>query len=182
MSLRDCSIYAYAPDEDPYDGEEGALWRFDYFFFNKHRKRVCYIYLRGLSIISHTPNPKTPVKMKRAWPDDLYTAGVNVGTIGNSEPGSSKRARYWLGDREDVSFDGGWDDDDEEEEAEAEETGLEGWNEGVPIGKTRHGDAIATSPSMLDTESRSRSSSRSRSRNKSAVRGISEDMVESMDV
>lgn len=45
MSLKDCSIYCYAPEEDPYDGEEGAIWSLNYFFFNKTRKRVCYLYL-----------------------------------------------------------------------------------------------------------------------------------------
>ncbi|KAL9042466.1 MAG: hypothetical protein Q9214_003771, partial [Letrouitia sp. 1 TL-2023] len=72
MSLRDCSVYAYVPEEDPYDGEEGALWRFDYFFFNKHRKRVCYLYLRGFSLFSHNPNPRTPIKelSSGAWLDE----------------------------------------------------------------------------------------------------------------
>lgn len=104
MSLRDCSVYAFVPEEDPYDGEEGALWRFDYFFFNKHRKRVCYLYLRGFSLFSYSPNPKTPIKevSSSGWLDE-------------SESGSSKRARYWLGDREDVTVGGGWEEDDDDD-------------------------------------------------------------------
>lgn len=90
MSLKDCNIYCYAPEEDPYDGEEGAIWSFNYFFFNKARKRVCYFYLRGQSLISTlSPTPKTPIILKRGadleWDQD--------------EPTSAKRARYWLGDR-----------------------------------------------------------------------------------
>lgn len=89
MSLEDCSIYCYQPEEDPYDGEEGAIWSFNYFFFNKARKRVCYIYLRGLSILSHMSTPKTPVKTKRSVDNDWNL----------DEAPSSKRARYWLGDQ-----------------------------------------------------------------------------------
>lgn len=103
MSLGDCSAYSFVPEEDPYDGEEGALWRFDYFFFNKHRKRVCYLYLRGFSLFSYSPNPKTPVKE------------FSGGLLDESEPGSSKRARYWLGDREDVAVGGGWEEDDDDD-------------------------------------------------------------------
>ncbi|KAL8828598.1 MAG: hypothetical protein Q9191_002499 [Dirinaria sp. TL-2023a] len=89
MSLEDCSIYCYQPEEDPYDGEEGAIWSFNYFFFNKTRKRVCYIHLRGLSILSHMSAPKTPVKTKRSVDNDWNL----------DEAPSSKRARYWLGDQ-----------------------------------------------------------------------------------
>ena len=89
MSLEDCSIYCYQPEEDPYDGEEGAIWSFNYFFFNKRRKRVCYIYLRGLSILSHMSAPKTPVKTKRSVDNEWNLEEIP----------SSKRARYWLGDR-----------------------------------------------------------------------------------
>ncbi|KAI9764674.1 MAG: RNA polymerase III-inhibiting protein maf1 [Geoglossum umbratile] len=107
MDLKDCSIYCYAPEEDPYDGEEGAIWRFDYFFFNKARKRVCYLYLRGLSILSHSP---------------MHSASRVRGTgtgkrRQGSMSGASKRATYWLGERaagEEVE--GGREDDDGEDD------------------------------------------------------------------
>lgn len=35
MNLRDCAIYCYQPEEDPFDGEEGSIWSMNYFFFNK---------------------------------------------------------------------------------------------------------------------------------------------------
>lgn len=57
MDLLSCNIYAYSPDDvsdDPY-GEEGLIWSTNLFFFNKHKKRVCYLYLRGLSTLSHSP-------------------------------------------------------------------------------------------------------------------------------
>lgn len=91
MSLRECSIYSYSPEEDPYEGEDGAIWSLNYFFFNKFRKRVCYIYLRGISVLSDSPpeGALTPVSGKRNVDDEL--------TI--QELGARKRARYWLGDR-----------------------------------------------------------------------------------
>ncbi|KAF8545356.1 Maf1 regulator-domain-containing protein [Trichophaea hybrida] len=57
MDLTHCNIYSYSPDDvsdDPY-GEEGLIWSSIYFFFNKHKKRVCYLYLRGISALSHSP-------------------------------------------------------------------------------------------------------------------------------
>ncbi|KAI9654620.1 MAG: RNA polymerase III-inhibiting protein maf1 [Trizodia sp. TS-e1964] len=101
MALRDCSIYCYAPEEDPYDGEEGAIWSFNYFFFNKARKRVCYIYLRGLSIMSHSPIQRAIQSPKRSAEDIEIDAGA------------SKRARFWFGDRADAQAT--WDDSLEDE-------------------------------------------------------------------
>jgi len=57
MDLLNCNIYAYSPDDvsnDPY-GDEGLIWSTNLFFFNKHKKRVCYLYLRGLSTLNHSP-------------------------------------------------------------------------------------------------------------------------------
>ena len=82
MGLRDCSIYCYEPEQDPFDGEEGAIWSFHYFFFNKTKKRVCYIYLRGLSVASHSP-------VERAY--------ISTPKSKNDQSGASKRANYWLG-------------------------------------------------------------------------------------
>ncbi|KAI9792689.1 MAG: hypothetical protein M1816_001788 [Peltula sp. TS41687] len=112
MSLKDCSIYCYAPEEDPYDGEEGAIWSLNYFFFNKARKRVCYLYLRGFSIVSHSPVGRhidTPRKMTFGKDDERsHSAG-----------GASKRARYWLGDRVNgADVEGGWDDDDDDDDGD----------------------------------------------------------------
>ncbi|KAM5435555.1 RNA polymerase III-inhibiting protein maf1 [Microsporum canis] len=91
MSLKECSVYCYSPDEDPYDGEEGTIWSLNYFFFNKVRKRVCYIYLRGISVLSQLPadGTATPVPGKRNVDDD--------GSMFH-DTGARKRARYWFGD------------------------------------------------------------------------------------
>ncbi|KAL8951253.1 MAG: hypothetical protein Q9222_002755 [Ikaeria aurantiellina] len=176
MNLKECSIYAYVPEEDPYDGDEGAIWSFNYFFFNKTRKRVCYLYLKSLSIISHSPVLKTPIKIKRS---------ADIGWPG-SEPGSSKRAKYWLGEREDVS--GVWLDDDDEDYGYPESS----WeDEGVLMQKgtldedngqrftNRRKRTIIVSPSLSASSGPSR---KSRSRSKSRVRDMNEDIAESIDV
>lgn len=105
MSLKDCSVYSYAPADDSFDGEEGAIWSFNYFFFNKVRKRVCYFYIRGLSIINHSPVETYPIHFKRK-PDGDWSP---------VEPSSSKRAKYWLGDRADETFSSQWAEDEEDD-------------------------------------------------------------------
>nr|POF18586.1 repressor of rna polymerase iii transcription maf1 [Quercus suber] len=87
MDLRQCEKYTYAPDDDPFDGEEGAIWSMHYFFFNKEKKRVCYLYLRGLSVISHSP-VHAPVGMRSIRREN---SSISVGE------GAGKRASYWLG-------------------------------------------------------------------------------------
>jgi hypothetical protein len=83
MNLNDCNVYCWAPPDEPFDGEEGSIWSLNYFFFNKERKRVAYIYVRGVPVMSHSPRQGGFVKR-----------GVS-----GFDTGASKRARYWLGDR-----------------------------------------------------------------------------------
>lgn len=91
MSLKECSVYSYSPEEDPTDADDGAIWSLHYFFFNPLRKRVCYMYLRAIPILSHTPPDEvaTTPTGKRTFDDGVLTPDLS----------SSKRARYWLGDR-----------------------------------------------------------------------------------
>ncbi|KAI1626153.1 Maf1 regulator-domain-containing protein [Exophiala viscosa] len=99
MSLRDCSIYRYAPEDfDPFeDDDEGSIWSMNYFFFNKQRKRVCYLYLRGISVLAVSTNDglRKPVKTKR-FADEESDGWITP------DLGAHKRARYWLGDRDDI--------------------------------------------------------------------------------
>uniref|UniRef100_A0A8C6V043 Repressor of RNA polymerase III transcription MAF1 homolog n=1 Tax=Neogobius melanostomus TaxID=47308 RepID=A0A8C6V043_9GOBI len=43
INLQSCDIYSYNPDLDcdPF-GEEGSLWSFNYFFYNKKLKRIVF--------------------------------------------------------------------------------------------------------------------------------------------
>lgn len=185
MSLKECSIYCYSPEEDPYDGEEGAIWSFNYFFFNKARKRVCYIYLRGLSIISHSPAQKTPVKTKHAAEREWSPI----------EPSSSKRAGYWLGDRATDDVSSGWGEDEEEDVIEPWES--EGLNTSDVLDdvdeqryvtvtdepESRHAQNASIEVRTPSADSPSIGSpSTGRALSKSIVRCVSEDVAEFMEV
>jgi len=172
MSLKECSVYCYSPEEDPYDGEEGGIWSFNYFFFNKTRKRVCYLYLRGLSIISHSPVQKTPISVKRSA-DGQWDREIS---------GASKRARYWLGDRAAGDVTSGWGEDDDDVDAEAadEEKLVE------PLWRDREGSSLSLpdgdgSPYLLSADE-APSPCSGRGRSKSNMRAISEDIAESMEI
>ncbi|PIK50733.1 putative repressor of RNA polymerase III transcription MAF1-like [Apostichopus japonicus] len=47
---QECEIYSYNPDlaSDPY-GEQGILWSFNYFFYNKKLKRILFFTCRAAS-------------------------------------------------------------------------------------------------------------------------------------
>jgi len=164
MTLKECSVYCYSPDEDPYDGEEGGLWSFNYFFFNKARKRVCYIYLRGLSIISHNAVPKTPLSAK-----DNIDGGWET-----EDSGASKRARYWLGDRAAAKVTGTWGED--EEDGEIDEFPDQSWKESTFSPPPTDEALYSMSPDAAGSP-RSR-----RGRSKSMMRAMSEDVAESMEI
>ncbi|KAK3069195.1 RNA polymerase III-inhibiting protein maf1 [Teratosphaeriaceae sp. CCFEE 6253] len=113
MGLRACEKYRYVPDDDPFDGEDGggSVWSYHYFFFNKEKKRVCYLHLRGLSVISHSP-VHAPTYLHRPRLMQRKASSVSVGE------GAGKRASYWLGDRvlpDDIDTASYADDDDDDE-------------------------------------------------------------------
>ncbi|KAJ2647699.1 RNA polymerase III-inhibiting protein maf1 [Coemansia sp. RSA 1250] len=50
INLDECDVYSYTPDDDsdPY-GEEGPVWSFNYFFFNRNLKRIVFFTCRCIS-------------------------------------------------------------------------------------------------------------------------------------
>jgi hypothetical protein len=167
MRLKECTIYRYAPDDyDLFeDDEEGAIWSLNYFFFNKALKRVCYLYLRGISVLSESPNQglQTPVKSTKRFADDESDGWLTP------DLGARKRARYWLGDRDGVEVAEVDDDDHEKEQNGSSLTS-------IPPPKRplvdEHDNYV-----LSDEDARS-----ARSRSKSTVRGVSEDIAEAMEV
>jgi len=106
MDLRQCDKYVWEPEDDPFV-EESALWSQHYLFFNKDKKRVCYLYFQAFSVISHSP-------LGTALPGRVRYSARNTGGISIGQ-GAEKRAQYWLGpavQEEDVES-WGPDDDDE---------------------------------------------------------------------
>lgn len=55
IDLTDCDIYSYNPDlnSDPY-GEPGCLWSFNYFFYNKKKKRIVFFTCRAINSCNGT--------------------------------------------------------------------------------------------------------------------------------
>lgn len=49
ISMAECDIYSYNPDlaSDPF-GEDGCLWSFNYFFYNKRLKRIVFFTCRAI--------------------------------------------------------------------------------------------------------------------------------------
>lgn len=82
MTLKDCNVYCWAPPDEPFEGDEGSIWSLNYFFFNKERKRVCYIYVRGVPVVTHSPRTGMAKRSAAAY-----------------DTGAHKRAKYWLGDQ-----------------------------------------------------------------------------------
>jgi hypothetical protein len=74
MTLKECTVYCWAPPDEPFEEEEGSIWSLNYFFFNKERKRVAYIYVRGVPVMTHSPRPHTNMS-KRAGSE--YDSGAN---------------------------------------------------------------------------------------------------------
>ncbi|KFO30636.1 WD repeat-containing protein KIAA1875 [Fukomys damarensis] len=57
ICLAECDIYSYNPDldSDPF-GEDGSLWSFNYFFYNKRLKRIVFFSCRSISGSTYTPS------------------------------------------------------------------------------------------------------------------------------
>lgn len=104
MCLRECTIYRYSPEEfDPFeDDEAGHMWSINYFFFNRIRKRVCYLYLQGISILARQSGIETP--LRTPMPESRNSEDLSDGWISPNSEGAQKRARYWFGDREAIQL------------------------------------------------------------------------------
>lgn len=57
ITLQDCVIYSYNPDltSDPY-GEDGCIWSFNYFFYNRKLKRLVFFTCSATSSTMEEPN------------------------------------------------------------------------------------------------------------------------------
>lgn len=166
MSLKECSIYSYSPDDYSSDTDDGAIWSLHYFFFNRQRKRVCYLYLRAIPILSHIDGTLTPTA-KRAFGEDEYD----------------------LDDDEDDEDDG---DDHEEEDLEEEDGGGGGGGLSGNTGTRYWNIDDATTTTRLQQHRREWNDSEdqdqfplsdgSRSGSNGNIRAMSEEIADSMEV
>lgn len=128
MEFKDCTVFSYQPADDPFDEEEGAIWALHYFFFNKELKRVCYLYVRAVPVMSHHSPVMRPMSFAggRAASAELSSSMKRRALFGldSDSSGATKRARFWLGDRFAERRITASDDDDDDDD------GLE-WNRGA---------------------------------------------------
>jgi hypothetical protein len=157
MTLKDCTVYCWAPPDEPFDGEEGSIWSLNYFFFNKDRKRVAYIYVRGVPVLGQSPRPRN---------------GLTKRSVGGYASGANKRARYWLGDQA-ANVTNGQDGED------ADEDGM--WSNEVDAGDTDMFDGDEFCDDYED-EADEESDDDDEQSWKAPVRGVSEDIAASMDL
>ncbi|KAG5969711.1 hypothetical protein E4U58_001143 [Claviceps cyperi] len=62
MGLSECTIFSWRPNPDPLEEDESAIWAAHYFFFNRALKRVAYLYVRVVPVVSST-SPSS----RRSW-------------------------------------------------------------------------------------------------------------------
>jgi hypothetical protein len=156
MALKECTVYCWAPPDEPFDGEEGSIWNLNYFFFNKEKKRVTYIYVRGIPAMTHSPRQRPGMSKRSA---SGYDAGAN------------KRARYWLGDQAaNVSTD---------EDAEMEDEEM--WNEDDQV-DADYTDVMFEGDEYCDDYDDEADDEADEQVYKGPVRGVSEDIAASMDM
>ena len=81
MHLQDCTVFSYQPDNNPFDEEDGAIWTMHYFFFSKALKRVAYLYVRGVPIMTHSPQ-LLPRHQQRRLSHQHYAKGSSIAIAG----------------------------------------------------------------------------------------------------
>lgn len=77
IKLDECDVYSYKSDleTDPF-GEKGSVWSFNYFFYNKKKKRILYFSCRGMSKTAVELSETTDYKYNTDDEDDEDDQGV----------------------------------------------------------------------------------------------------------
>lgn len=158
MSLKDCNVYCWAPDEEPFDEEEGSIWSLNYFFFNKERKRVTYFYVRGVPVMTHSPRQR---------------AGMPKRSASGYDSGANKRARFWLGDKAaNLAND---------QEADFEEGDVTMWSNDEEVDADEV-DVVFDGDDFCDDYDDEADDESDEQFYKAPIRGVSEDIAASMDM
>ena len=90
MQLQDCTVFSYQPENNLFDEEDGAIWTMHYFFFCKALKRVAYMYVRGVPLMSHSPQ----LQPRHRLAHQHYTKGSSIAiTSGRSRTASRRDSR-----------------------------------------------------------------------------------------
>jgi AP-1 complex subunit sigma 1/2 len=169
IKLQDCTCFSYQPADNPFEEEEGAIWALHYFFFNKTDKRVAYLYVRGVPVVSHSPRMQP-----RRGSSSLTSSSLKRGYLSLDDSGANKRARYWLGDQYAARVTASDDDTDDD--------GLE-WNRDAD-GELRSlsDDYDETEDDEFEEENDADADEDDDRIHKSPVRGVSEDIAARMEI
>jgi len=171
MTLKDCTVFSYQPTDDPFDGDEAAIWRLHYFFFNRKMRRVAYFYVRGLPVVINSP-ALAPHRRGSSSLTKRHATPL-VGSFG-----ANKRARFWLGEH----LAGRIVPDEEEYEDEDDEPGLV-WNPDDDVDIDPLNDpSTEEEDSDQYEESESEDESMAGDLDNHSVRGVSEDIASRMEI
>ena len=107
MRLNECTVFSYVPEHDPFEEDESAIWAVHYFFFNRLLKRVAYLYVRVVPVVSSQSPTLLPMRQSEA----KRTVGIDLESLN-----AGKRASYWLGDARAELITPPEDEDDQYEE------------------------------------------------------------------
>ncbi|KAK8146571.1 RNA polymerase III-inhibiting protein maf1 [Beauveria asiatica] len=99
MRLNECTIFRYNPETDPFEEDESAIWAAHYFFFNRALKRVAYLYVRVVPVISSQSPSLRPTRVAGGHGHKMGVLSGGDSGISRSA-GAEKRATYWLSDRD----------------------------------------------------------------------------------
>uniref|UniRef100_A0A452EZJ9 Repressor of RNA polymerase III transcription MAF1 homolog n=1 Tax=Capra hircus TaxID=9925 RepID=A0A452EZJ9_CAPHI len=97
ICLAECDIYSYNPDldSDPF-GEDGSLWSFNYFFYNKRLKRIVFFSCRSISGSTYTPSEagnELDMELGEEEEEEEEESGGGGSEGGPEEPGTMEEDR-----------------------------------------------------------------------------------------
>ncbi|KAK9380874.1 Maf1 regulator-domain-containing protein [Kockiozyma suomiensis] len=85
IDLKDCVIYSHTPSPSFLADEPGTIWSMMWFFFNKRRKRVCYLFLKGTRHSYHMGRSSTKDDEGEASDDAMYQDSEDDAIVGDLE-------------------------------------------------------------------------------------------------
>ncbi|KAL1891336.1 RNA polymerase III-inhibiting protein maf1 [Ceratocystis pirilliformis] len=97
MRLEECTVFSYQPDIDPFEEDDHPLYSAHYFFFNRTLKRVAYLYVRIVPVMS-SQSPAMPSHMASL---NAYRRSSAVCGVSGTDPGlqwansATKRLSKW---------------------------------------------------------------------------------------
>ncbi|KAI1344918.1 Maf1 regulator-domain-containing protein [Xylariaceae sp. FL0016] len=174
MNLKDCTAFSYQPTDDPFDGDEAAIWRLHYFLFNKNKKRVAYLYVRGLPIVVNSPALAPHGRRGSNGVTKRHATPLS------SSVGANKRAKFWLGDHladRILESDQDYDEDDDDDQMNIvwdpdEDVDIDPLND--PDTEVEESDQYSQSESEEENEDEDMAIH--------SVRGVSEDIAARMEM